>query len=466
MINSTLGKDLTVGSIPRHLINFAVPLLIANLLTTGYSIINMIWVGNILGTDAVGATADCFPILFIIIGLAVGATMATSVLVSQYYGAKNYTMVEKVVNNSVAISLIMSAVLTIAGVLASDGLLRMMDTPVEIFPIASGYLKINLAGFTLMYLGTLVTSILRGMGDTKTPLLFMVAAVVINAVLDPLLIIGIGPFPKLGLNGAAYASLFSQAVALVWGYIYLNQKNHIVAIRPGKLILEKDLTLLIFKIGFPSMIQQTLVSIGSAFITSYVNVFGAVAIAGFGAASRIDSLAVMPALAVGMAVTSLTGQNLGAGKPERIKEIFQWGLVMASVFTLLISLLAVLIPGLILRMFVREPEVLTIGIDYLRIVGASYLLFSVVFVANGVINGAGQTVIPMLFSLFSLWVLRVPLAAFLSRTQLGITGIWLAIVISFIATAGISYVYYHSGRWKKVALKHPPEMSMLPEIIE
>lgn len=465
-MDDTFGKDLTVGSIPRHLLNFAVPLLLANLLTTGYSIINMIWVGNILGKDAVGATADCFPIIFIVIGLAVGATMATSVLISQYYGAKNYRMVEKVVNHSAAISLILSAVLTIAGILASDPLLRMMDTPAEVFPLASGYLKITLAGFTLMYMGTLITSILRGIGDTKAPLLFMAAAVTVNAALDPLLIVGIGPFPKLGLNGAAYASIFSQAVALALGYIYLSRKNRIVAIRPGKLTLEKDLTLLIFKIGFPSMIQQTLISIGSAFITSYVNVFGAVAIAAFGAASRIDALAVMPAMAVGMAVTSLTGQNLGAGKPERIKEIFQWGLMLAAAFTLLVSLLAVIIPGIILRMFVQEPEVLAIGSNYLRIVGSSYLVFALLFISSGVINGAGQTMITMLFSLLSLWILRVPLAAFLSRTSLGITGIWLAIVISFVTTAAISYAYYRTGRWKKAVLKHPPEMNMIQEIIE
>jgi putative MATE family efflux protein len=466
MMNNTFGKDLTVGSIPKHLLNFAVPLLIANLLTTGYSIINMIWVGNILGKDAVGATAVCFPVIFIIIGLAVGATMATSVLVSQYYGAKNYEMVEKVVNNSAAIALIMSAVLTIAGLLASDWLIKMMDTPPEIVPIASSYLKINLAGFTLMFLGTLITSILRGIGDTKTPLIFMVVAVAINAILDPLLIMGISPFPKLGLNGAAYASLFAQSIALVWGYIYLNRQNHVVAIRPEKLILEKDLSFLIFKIGFPSMIQQTLVSIGAAFITTFVNAFGAVAIAAYGAASRIDALATMPALAVGMAVTSLTGQNLGAGKPERIKEVFKWGLLMALAFTLAVSLLAVIIPGIILRMFIQESDVLSLGIVYLRIVGASYLLFAVLFVANGVINGAGQTIMTMLFSLLSLWFLRVPLAAFLSKTRLGITGIWLAIVFSFIITAGISYVYYRSGRWKKAALKQPPEMNMVPEIIE
>lgn len=460
------GKDLTVGSIPRHLLYFSLPMLFGNLLSSGYSIINTIWLGNTVGENAVGAAAVSFPIIFVLIGLASGATMATTVLVSQFYGAKNYRMVEKTVNNSVAVALLLSLVLTVAAVLSSDLMLHWMDTPKEIFPLASSYLKIQLYGFIMMYLSFLIMSILRGIGDTMTPLTFLAVGVGINAVLDPLLIIGIGPFPKLGLNGAAYASLIAQFIALALGLLYLNRKDHLVAISPRRLTLEKELTGQIFKIGFPAMVQQSLVSVGSAFVTTFVNSFGAAAIAAFGATGRFESLAVMPPMAVGMAVTTLTGQNLGAGKPERVIEVFKWGLWMAAVICALIAVIALTIPQLVMGMFIQDPKVVAIGVTYLRIVGMGYILFAVIFVSNGVINGAGHTISTMLFSLVSLWVVRVPLAAYLYRTAMGITGIWVAMVVSFAAVACISYLYYRTGRWKKAAGKLGGTTPVPQEILE
>lgn len=457
-MENKFGKNLTVGSIPRHLLAFSVPMLIGNLLQTGYSIINTIWVGNTVGENGVGAIAVSFQIVFLLIALSSGATMATTILVSQYYGAKDYEGVERVVNNSFSIALILGTLLTVSGICATDFLLKLMNTPASIFGIASGYLKISLAGYLLMYLGFLIPSILRGIGDTMTPLSFMAIGIAINAVLDPLLIIGVGPFPKLGLNGAAYASLIAQGISLVIALIYLNRKNHFVAINPKKLALDRHMTLLIFKIGFPSMIQQSLVSISSFFITSFVNDFGAPATAAFGAGGRVDSVAFMPAMSLGMAVSALTGQNLGANKPERIKEIFKWGVIMTSAITLVISLFAVSIPHFILFMFGfgKDPVSLAMGVNYLRIVGGSYILFAIMFIANGVINGAGHTMSTMVFSLVSLWAVRVPLAIGLSRSSLGLTGIWIAMVVSFAVTTAVSLVYYYSGKWKKAVIKFKP----------
>lgn len=274
-MNTKFGNNLTTGSIPKHLFNFSMPMLLGNLLQTGYGIINTVWVGNMVGTNAVGATQVSFPIQFLLIALSTGATLATTILVSQYYGAGDHEMVEKVVNNSFSIALIFGVFLTIAGLLSCDFILHLMNTPDEIFPMASSYLKITLSGFILIFLMNLIASILRGIGDTRTPLIFMAVGLSINAVLDPLLIIGIGPFPKLGLDGAAYASLIAQAVGVSLMLAYLNRKKHFVSINLKKLALEKVLVLKILRIGFPSMIQQSLVSIGSAFIMGFVNNFGA-----------------------------------------------------------------------------------------------------------------------------------------------------------------------------------------------
>ena len=452
-MNGKFGKDLTTGSIPKHLITFSIPMLLGNVLQTGYGIVNTIWVGNKVGPDAVAATAVSFPIVFILIALAAGATLATTILVSQYYGAKDYAMVQSVINNSFSVAIIGGLLLTLIGILSSDSLLGLMGTPAEVFSMASSYLKITLAGFILLFLTFLISSILRGIGDTVTPLIFMGIGLGINAILDPFMIIGIWPFPRMGLDGAAYASLIAQGAGLVMSLIYLNRKNHIVAIKFKSLSLDKHLTALLFKIGFPSMIQQSLISIGAFIVTGFVNSFGAVATAAFGSAQRIENLAFMPAMSLSMAVSALTGQNLGAGKPERVKEIFRAGILVTSVITLVLSAFIEGFPKLLLSMFVQEPGVLEIGTHYLRIVGASYILFAIMFISNGIINGSGHTVTTMLISLITLWCVRVPVSALLSHTALKTDGIWIAIFLSSLTSMLISLVYYFSGKWKKQVIK-------------
>jgi putative MATE family efflux protein len=427
-------------------------MLLGNLLQTGYSIINMIWVGNIVGENGLGATAVSFPIMFILIGLGAGLTMASSVLVAQFYGAKSYDRLRRVVDTSFAVCICLSIVLSAILIGLSDFLLRLMDTPPEVFAISSSYLKISLGGVILLYFMFTITSILRGIGDTMTPLYFMGAAVILNAILDPFLIIGIFPFPPMGLNGAAWASIISQAFGLTLGILYLNRKNQLISFGFRKLAIDKHITWLIFKIGLPSMVQQSLISIGQVFVTTYVNYFGASAIAAFGAAGRIDMVATMPAIAIGMAATALTGQNLGAGKPERVKEIFKWALLIGTIISGFVGILAVIFPRLILSMFIHHGPVLDIGVQYMRIVAPCYFIFALMFVSNGIVNGAGQTIVTMIFSLVSLWVVRVPLAAYLSRrTPLGMKGIWIAMAAGFVVTAGVSYLYYLSGRWRKTA---------------
>jgi putative MATE family efflux protein len=449
-MGAAFGKDLTEGSIPKHLLLFSIPMLAGNALQIGYSLINTIWVGHLVGENAVGAVGVSLPVLYVLFGFAMGMSIATTIVVSQYYGAKDYGMVEKVVANAFSLCLVIASVLTIAGLLSSDLLLRLMATPPENLTMASTYLRLNLAGFMLFYFGMLVNFILRGIGDTLTPLAFMCVGLGLNAVLDPFFIGGFGPFPHLGLNGAAYATLVSQAAAVAVNILYLNRKKHTIAFHPRRLRLDRHLTLLLFKIGLPSIVQQSLVSIGSLFIVSFVNSFGSAATNAFGAVGRVDMIVFMPSMSMSMATSALTGQNLGAGKTHRVKEIFRWGLVMTSSITILISLIVVFLSRLILMMFGLgdDPKVMDIGVSYLRIVGPCYLFFAVMFVSNGVINGAGHTMITMILSLLSQWLVRVPVSWLLSKTSLGVHGIWIAVALSFVATMVASLLYYLSGRWK------------------
>ncbi|MCX7708514.1 MAG: MATE family efflux transporter [Clostridia bacterium] len=452
-MNNKFGKDLTEGSIPRNLIKFALPILVGNILTTGYSIINAVWVGKLLGGNAVGAVAVSFPVFLAMMALASGTTMATSILVSQHYGAKDYNAIQKIVNVSWFLGGLVVIMVTVLGLIFSDSILGLLGTPTEILSLASSYLKISLAGFVFMYLSFLIVSILRGIGDTMTPMAFIVISTGINAALDPLLIMGIGPFPHLGLNGAAVASLSASIFTTVGGLAYVLRKYKGLPINPTAFVFDKTIAMSILKIGLPSFAQQMILSFSYAFITSFVNMFGADAIAAFGIASRIDSIVAMPAMAIMIGAATLTAQSLGAGKPEKIKSIFRWGIVVNIPVTLLISLTCIMVPEAIMRIFVNNAAVIEIGVGYFRIVGFAYLFFIVTYVSNGIINGSGKTIITMLISFTSLCIMRIPITMILVKTSLGLKGVWTAAIFSTALTTTISLLYYFSGRWNKSVIK-------------
>lgn len=446
------GNDLTVGSIPTHIVKFAVPMMIGLFLSMGYSIINTIWIGNLLGKEAMGASAVSFPITFILIAIASGSTTATSILVSQYYGSKNFKMVEKVIENSWYIFSINAVFLTIVAIIFRKGLLSVMRTPIELFNMASDYLLISLLGFFVTYIFYIISSIMSGMGDTKTPVFFLVISTIINALLDPFFIM------KLGLNGAAFASLISGIIAFVAVAIYLSKNKYEVSLIPKKINFNKYIGFDIVKLGMPSVIQQCLMPISLIFITSFINRFGSDAVAAYGAASKIDYLAIIPGMAMGTAASVITGQNIGAGKFNRVREVFKWGIIINFTIVLSVACLVMIFPKEILSIFVRDNRVLEMGTNYLKINSIGYCIFSISYISNGIINGSRKTVVTMTISFISLILLRIPLSNFMSKSVLGIRGIWLAILITYIVTTICSVIYYFSGAYKKERLNKMPKL--------
>jgi putative MATE family efflux protein len=443
------GKDLTVGSVPRTLVHFTIPVFLGNILSSGYSIINVIWVGHLLGGRAVAAVGLTFPVILLMVAVCSGFTVASSVLVGQRFGAKRNEAIQEVVDVSWSIAAVLCLTITAAGELGIPGLLVLMGTPPEILGLATSYLRLVLASFSLIYASFLIMSTLRAVGNTKVPLLFVVLGTALNAILDPLLISGAGPFPRLGLDGAAVASLVSGAVATLAGFTYLKVKYGHSPLVPRRLAFQRTLMGKLARIGLPSFVQQSLLSFAVAFMTVLVNGFGATATAAFGIAGRIDTLVAMPAMAVMVAVSSVTAQNLGAGKPERVKEVFRWGLLVNTPAVLAVALVSLLAPAAVMRLFVREPEIIRLGAEYLRIVGVGYLFLIPPYVSNGVIVGSGRTAVTMLLSFVSLCLVRVPLATWLSRTPLSLTGIWIATACSFSVNAALGVLYYRSGRWQR-----------------
>lgn len=438
--------DFTEGSIPRHLIVFSIPMFIGNVLQALYNTVDSIWVGRFLGSNALAGVSVSFPIIFALVALAMGIGMATTTLVAQYSGAKDHDMVRKTISNSVILTVLFGAFSTALGLGFKSQLLRLINTPSEILPMASSYLSWIMGGITFTFLYNMISAVMRGLGDSRTPLVFLAYATVLNIVLDPLLIFGFGPFPRMGVAGAALATVIAQAISGMLGFLHMLRIGLISSDRQQWRI-ERKLVSLTFSIGLPAGVQQFIVSMGMLTLTSLVNKFGAAVAAAYGVGGRLDQFAFMPAMTVGLAVTALVGQNLGARKYDRVREVVRWSIYLTAAITGAVSLVTVSFPAVLLKIFTSDAKVMAEGVKYLRTVGAAYVPYALMFTLSGVLRGAGDTFPSMLISLITLWGVRVPLAMYFSRLMES-RGIWLAMAISPVVGACLNWLYYLSGRWK------------------
>ncbi|MEN6521052.1 MAG: MATE family efflux transporter [Armatimonadota bacterium] len=452
------GRDLTVGSIPRHLVMFSLPMLAGNAIQVAYSLVNGIWVGKFLGSTQLAAVTDSMPVMFLLMAIAIGLTIGTSILAAQFAGAREWDRFRQLVQTSTAIVLSASVILMVLGQFLSPWLMQLMHSPADVYPLAVSYLKISLFSIPFVFGLFLLSSMLRGVGDSKTPLYFQAGALVMTAIFDPILMFGWLGFPRMGLNGTAVASTVMQMLCLAVGLIYIRRKDHIAAPDWRRLSIHWPTGKLILKISIPSVLQQSLISLGMVAVMGFVNSFGKNAATAFGAAIRIDQVVFLPSMTFGVAISTLVGQNIGANRLHRAKETFLWGMLISGGTALVLSVFAITMPRLLVGLFVKgyDPQVVRLGVSYLRIVGFCYVFMAMMFVSNGVINGAGYTLITTLISLISLWVARVPLAAYLTSRMHKVEGVYYAIAISIVASAIISQLYYFTGKWKRPIIRHQP----------
>lgn len=446
------GLDMTTGSIPRLLLLFSLPMLAASSLQVVQNVINGIWIGNFLDRDALAASQASFPLLFIMMALGGGFSLAANILIAQFVGARRFSEVRTVVQTSTVAMLVLSLLLMILGQLFAVPILRAINTPPEVMDIAAQYLRLILLGLPWGFGLFLFSSNLRGAGDSTTPMRFLALSVILTIVLDPILMLGWLGFPRYGLPGTALASIIAQLVAFIGLALYMRKHDYLVTPNWKQLRVEPHVLWMLIKLGFPPAIQQSIVSFSLLVITAILNGFGTEVTAAFNIAMRIDSVAFLPAMTIGMAVSTLVAQNIGAGKLERVAPIFRWGLLLAVSISLLISLFAIFTPGMLMHVFTHDQQLINEGIGYLRIVGITYVIFAAMFVANGVINGAGQTMATTIFSIIGLLIFRIPLAEFLAHRMQSPQGVWYAMLISVSVAALISVGYYFSGRWKGVKL--------------
>jgi putative MATE family efflux protein len=437
-------QDLTTGKEGKLIFQFAAPMLLGNIFQQLFSVVDSIVVGNFIGKEALAAVGASFPVIFMMVSMIIGIVMGTTVVISQYFGAKDFARVKRAIDTMYIYSTVAGVIATIAGLLLAEPLLRLLGTPEDIMPQALQYLRIYFSGIIIFFGYNGTSAALRGLGDSKTPLYFLIIATVANIIL---VLLFVAVF-KWGIAGAAYATLVANGIAFGLAIYWLNKTHKFIRIAIRGLHFDREIFRQSIRIGLPTGVQQTLVAIGGMALLSIVNTFGTNVLAGYSVASRLDALAIIPAMSFSQALSTFVGQNIGANKIERIRRGLISTLKMSGIVTILTTVFIVICGHILMSLFTKDIEVIKLGDQYLTIVSSFYILFTLMFIYNGIMRGAGDTLIPMFFSLISLWLIRIPLAWLLSR-RLGAEGIWWAIPVGWFIGLTLSYTYYKTGRWKR-----------------
>lgn len=416
-----------------------------------YQIVDSVIVGQYLGKQALAAVGASMPVVFAVIALVIGIGGGASVVISQYFGAKDWANVHRTSDTLHIFLLATGLIIGVLGVIFSRDIFYLMELPEDLIPMASQYLEIYLGGIFLMFGFNTIMAMLRGVGDSKTPLYCLVVSSILNVGLDYLFIVGFG----WGVGGAAWATLLSTAVAYVMAILYVNRKDRIIFhINFFNLKFDRRIFRQCVAYGLPSGIQQSFVAFGAVALMGIINGLGTDVIAGYSAAMRLDNLAVIPAMNFAMALTSFTGQNVGAGRLDRVTKGLRMTLIFSSLTCLVFTALIVLFGNQLIGVFTSDAAVIAVGAEYLLVVSSFYLLFSTMFIINGMLRGAGAATFTMISTLVALWGVRVPVALLLEPVM-GAAGVWWSIPIGWAVGMVLSIWYYKSGRWRnKSIFKH------------
>lgn len=447
-MSNHIGKDLTESKVSSTLITLLVPILLSNTLNVVYNIVDSIWIGNIIGPLGLSAVAVSFPITLMMGSFAFGVNMANGVIVSQYYGAKDYNTVSHVIKVSTTLGVIILFTVGSLMFIFAKKILIIMNTPKDALDMAVIYLRITIIGLPFAYSYFFISSILRAVGDSVRPLIFLIVSSIVNIILDPILIKGFFIIPAMGLKGAAIATVISQCISVLISTSYLKIKNSFIKINPFIFTFDINITKKIMKLAIPISSNQFIVAFGWLMITRLISSFGDAASATVAIVNRVESLFIMPIGALGNAVMTMSAQNIGANKFDRVKEIFKNGIVIGIIISSVMSIFSIVNPHLLINMFTKDLEVFEYSKSYIYTIMPIFIFYSIMFVCNGVINGAGKTIVIMIFSTSTTLILRTILAYALSE-KFALVGIWASMGICYIINTLFSLYYYKSNKWQK-----------------
>ena len=448
-------QDLTQGSPMRGLIQFSVPLLIGNLAQQLYNTVDSIVVGKYVGDNALAAVGASGPLLNLLLVLFMGIATGATIMVSQYFGARQQDLLSTTVGNTITLTVISSIFIMILGPLITHPLMSLINTPAEIYQDSCNYLIIIFLGIIGTAGYNILAGVLRGLGDSFMPLVYLVIACLLNVVLDLLFVVVF----HWGVAGVAIATSISQIVSGILCLIRLLNMKEIVVVPLSSLRLHKELVLRLTKLGVPSGLAQAIFSLAAIVVQSLTNSFETAVITASIIVMRVDGFAMMPNFTFGTAMTTYSGQNIGAGKIDRVHEGTKAGMKLGLIVSTMLTILILLFGRILMSWFTNTQSIIDLGFHMMCILAVGYIAMSVTQGLSGVMRGAGDTMTPMWISFITTVVIRVPIAygiAFLTRSPEQPAGnpdcLYISLLVSWVLGALITYFCYRRGKWKHKAV--------------
>lgn len=437
--------DMTEGNPYKLIFMFSIPLLIGNIFQQLYNMVDSIVVGNYVGENALAAVGTGFPIIFMLSSLFMGIGAGATVMISQFFGARDFDSIKQTVS-TIYLGIIVGVIpLTVIGIVISKPLLQLMNVPDDgTLSMATTYMIVIFAGMICTLGFNINAGILQGLGDSRTSLLFLLIATIVNIALDILFTVVF----SWGVFGVALATIIAQLCSWLFGVYFINKHYDFIHINIFKFYFNKSLFMRAMKLGVPIGIQQALFSVGIMVMQGLVNSFGTSFMAGFNGANKIDSFAFMPIQSFTNAVTTYVGQNIGANRIDRVKLGTRAGLVLSVLTSIGIGVLIYPLSGVLMKMFGQTPEMISSGVTYLHSVLPFFSLLAIWFIYSSVLRGAGESIVPMIASFVGLWFTRIP-AAYLLAHFFGKDYIFYSYAIGWLFGIIITYTFYKTGKWKK-----------------
>lgn len=449
MLFRSKAVNTTAGCYKKNLWLLAYPIMIGNLVQICYNFADTFWVSKLsYSTEAVASVSIVFSVEHLLMSLIMGFSAASATLISQNFGANRLKEVEDVAYTTINIFNGLTLLVTLFSFVFGKAILQFMKTPDNILPYALDYYYIILIAMIFMFAFYYLSALLRGVGDTTTPMIAGIFSGALNIVLDPLMILGIGPFPAMGIRGAAIATVISRFLVAIYLFAGIFKKDNAMNLKARKIFtFSRRIALDIVKIGIPSSFSNVVISLGWILVVSRVNSFGANASAVYGIGNRIDSTMFQLSAGIQFALATIVGQNIGANQIQRAKNSVSYALRASFLVVMCLSLFVNLFPQQIFGVFSQDPAIISMGKTYVRSMAYGYAFVCCRMVLVGAFQGAGATTFSMILSMISLWVFRVPFAYGFSATSMGIDGVWFGLGTSFVASYIFMYVCYRKYDW-------------------
>lgn len=449
-------SDMTEGSISKKIVLFAIPMLIGNIAQQLYSTVDSIVVGKYVGDNALAAVGSSSPIYNLLLVLFIGISVGVGIMVSQYHGAKKKEELSKTIGSCITLTAIATAVLMLTGMVVIRPMLELLKTPESIIDWCQSYLTILLIGIGGTAYYNIFSGILRGLGDSVSALIYLLVATVINIALDIYFVAEL----NMGVAGVAWATIIAQTVSAALCLLKLLKMREMFELKPSLLIPDKYQSLTLMRLGLPSGLTQAIMSMAMIMVQSLTNSFGEALIAANVIVMRVDGFAMMPNFSFGNAMTTFAGQNVGAGKYDRVEKGSKQGTLISVAVSTTITLLILVFGDLLMYAFTDTAELVQLSMKMMRILAAGYIAVAVTQALSGIMRGAGDTMTPMWISIITTVITRVPLAyalVALTKSETNPSGapesIFVSLLISWLLGALLTFVAYRKGTWKTKALK-------------